>query len=227
MTAAPVRVVIVDFDGVILESNGLKTEGFARVFADFPQHADAMMAFHHANVSMSRYDKFQHLVTQRLGRPADDPLVADLAGRFSAVMMRLIEECPLVPGALEFLAEVSSRVPLFVSSMTPHAELVAILERRGLASSFTGIYGYPPWPKRDVIANVLAERSVPAGEALFVGDSAGDQRVARDAGVEFLARNSGLPFDDPQPRTFPDMSAVLAAVRPRLFRGSSTERGSL
>lgn len=215
MSGTAIRVVIVDFDGVILESNGLKTEGFARVFAEFPDHADAMMAFHHANVSMSRFVKFQHLA-DRLGRGADDPLVEQLADRFSAVMLTLVSTCPLVRGAQEFLADVSARVPVFVSSMTPHDELVTILERRDLARSFTGIFGYPPWPKRDVIQRVLSDGGFAPSEALFIGDSAGDQRVARETGVEFIARDSGLPFDDPQPRTFPDMAAVLAAVYSRL-----------
>ncbi len=218
MTSAPLRLVIVDFDGVILESNGLKTEAFERVFAAFPEHAEAMIAHHHANISASRFQKFQHLVTTYLGRTSDDPLIADLAARFSAIMLELIDACPLVPGALEFLSEVGARVPLVVSSMTPQDELATILNRRGLATSFAGIYGYPPWPKRDVIGRVLSEYACAPADAIFIGDSAGDQRVARETGVEFVARDSGLPFDEPVPAAYSDMSAVLAAVRPRLFR---------
>jgi beta-phosphoglucomutase-like phosphatase (HAD superfamily) len=51
------RVLILDFDGVVIESNDVKKEAFQRVFARFPEHAEAMMAFHHAHVSLSRFAK--------------------------------------------------------------------------------------------------------------------------------------------------------------------------
>jgi hypothetical protein len=53
---------------------------------------------------------------------------------------------------------------------------------------------------------------------LFIGDSAGDQRAALEAGVEFIARDSGLPFDAPRPRAFPDLLQLGEAISDRLPR---------
>lgn len=209
------RAVILDFDGVIIESNDLKTTAFEALFARFPEHAADMVAYHHAHVSESRFKKFTHLVAKRLGRAANDPLIAELADTFSAEMVRLIDHCPVVPGAPEFLSTVSSRVPIYLASMTPQDELRGILERRGLAPLFAAVYGCPPWPKPRAIREVLSLIGTTDG-VIFVGDSAGDQRAALANGVEFLARDSGLPFDTPAPRTHPDMHAVLAAIADRL-----------
>lgn len=210
-----IRAVILDFDGIVIESNALKTEAFASVFARFPEHAVDMLAYHQRYVSESRYAKFTHLVTARLGRPADDPLIAELAESFSKEMLRLIDACPMVPGAAEFLSRVAAAVPLYLASMTPQDELEMILRRRGFAASFTRVYGCPPWPKALAIADILTVIGSADG-VVFVGDSAGDQRASRETGVEFFARDSGLPFEHPKPPTYPDMHAVLAAIAPRL-----------
>ena len=214
-STTPLRAIILDFDGVILESNELKTMAFERVFARFSEYAADMMAYHHAHVSESRFAKFTHLVTDRLGRPPDDPLVAELAGAFSAEMLRLIGACPMVPGAAEFLSAVGARVPLYLASVTPQEELEVILDRRGLSASFARVYGCPPWPKAQAIREILASVGT-VGGVLFVGDSAGDQRAAHETGVEFIARDSGLPFAAPPPRAFADMHGVLAAIAGRL-----------
>ncbi len=218
----PVHTIILDFDGVIVESNDIKTRAFAQVFSRFPEHADAMMAYHEAHVSASRFDKFRHLVTDRLGRPADDPLMDELADAFSEETRKQVIACPMVAGAADFLDTVSARVPVYLASVTPQADLDASLAARGLTRYFTRVYGCPPWTKagaiKDIVGGVgyVGRAGFERVNTLFIGDSAGDQRAALETGVEFLARDSGLPFDDPQPVSGPDMCDLLARVMPRL-----------
>jgi phosphoglycolate phosphatase-like HAD superfamily hydrolase len=213
--ADALRGLILDFDGVILESNHLKTAAFAQVFARFPEHAADMMAYHYAHVSESRFVKFRHLVSERLGRSADDPLVGELADRFSAEMQRQLASCSFVPGAEGFLQTVHGRLPVFLASVTPQDELDALLDARRLTHYFTKVYGCPPWTKPRAVAEVVTASGGPDG-LLLIGDSAGDQRAAAANGIEFLGRDSGLPFDDPRPPAFPDMAAMTRAVAPRL-----------
>lgn len=209
------RAIVLDFDGVVLESNDLKTRAFQSVFGRFPDHAAAMMAYHHAHVSESRFSKFRHLAVERLGRGSDDPVIGELATAFSAEMLRQIETCATVPGIHEFLSAVSGRLPVFLASVTPQHELETILARRGLSAAFTRVYGCPPWTKPRALADIVSGLGSPE-HVLMVGDSAGDQRAARETAVEFIARDSGLPFDDPQPLAFSDMTALLAAISARL-----------
>ena len=203
-----IQVLILDFDGVVIESNEVKTEAFIRVFGRFPEHAEVMMKFHHDHVSLSRFDKFQHLLSL-MGRNDDAGLKEDIAQDFSLRVLEGMMTVPLVSGALEFLRLVTPRMPVYLASVTPAEELVLILKQRELLPWFRGVYGCPPWTKSDAIQNVLSKEGLMPEQALLIGDSAGDQRAAKSCGVEFLARNSGLNFDLPFPRTFMDLNEIV------------------
>jgi phosphoglycolate phosphatase-like HAD superfamily hydrolase len=119
-----------------------------------------------------------------------------------------IQGVPYVAGALNFLEKFSSRLPIYLASVTPAEELDIILDQRGLKTWFREIYGCPPWSKPEAIIDVLSREKVDADEALLIGDSAGDQRAAQKTGVAFLARDSGLDFDTPLPECFRDMNEI-------------------
>lgn len=192
----PLRAVIFDFDGVILDSNDLKTEAFKAVFGRFPEHAQAMMAYHYANISQSRYVKFTYLVQQLLGRAGDTQLVDELADAFAARLQDGMDRCAFVPGAREMLETLGARVPLFLASVTPEPELLRLLHVHRIRHHFTRVFGCPPWTKPEAVREIVREMEGVEGLVL-VGDSAGDQRAAAEAGVEFIARDSGLAFDPP------------------------------
>lgn len=201
------RVLILDFDGVVIESNAVKTQAFQHVFARFPEHTEAIMAFHHAHVSLSRFAKFEHLLAL-MGRADDAALQADIAADFSRRVLEGMMAVPLVPGAETLLRKVKPRLPVYLASVTPEAELALILAKRGLAHWFRDVYGCPPWTKPDAIRDVLAREGVKPRDALLIGDSAEDQRAAQITGVNFLARDSGLSFDAPAPLCFADLNEI-------------------
>lgn len=202
-------LVILDFDGVLVESNNVKTEVFEEVFRSWPEHFDAMMRYHHENVSVTRFEKFRYLQSL-LGAQADSSFLNNIAAEFSRHMLDRMKVIPAVPGSDAFLRAYSVRLPLYLASVTPEAELDAILDLRGLRQFFKGVYGCPPWTKPDAIRDILARENAPAERALFIGDSAGDQRAAGLTGVPFAARDSGLPFDRPPAVVFSDMNQAAA-----------------
>lgn len=201
-----------DFDGVVVESNAVKTEAFEGVFSRFPEYADAMMSFHHEHVSLSRFAKFRHLL-QLMGRSGGAALMTEIAENFSKRVVEGIVRVPLVPGAEDFLSEVTQRLPVYLASVTPAEELALILAQRGLSHWFRDVYGCPPWTKPDAILDVLAREGAQPEDALLIGDSAGDQRAARGTGVGFLARDSGLDFAAPAPMCFSDLHEIKQYIK--------------
>jgi phosphoglycolate phosphatase-like HAD superfamily hydrolase len=183
----PPRSIVLDMDGVVLESTEIKTRAFAQVFAPYPEHVSAIVRFHEAHVGLSRYEKFRIIYRDILGQPLEPAALIELGREFSALVLDEILVCPLVAGAERLLEENASNRLLFVASATPEEELREIIDRRELARFFRGVYGSPA-TKTEILRRILNEHSLQPGELLFVGDSASDLDHAQAAGVEFVGR---------------------------------------
>jgi phosphoglycolate phosphatase-like HAD superfamily hydrolase len=202
-----IELLILDFDGVVIESNDIKTQAFKKIFSQFPQYKDVMMQFHCENISVSRVEKFDYLAAL-MGRGTDSKLKAEMADNFSQYVLEGILTVPLVKGAERFLKMAKSQFPLYLASVTPANELNHILEKRGLLHWFNDVYGCPPWTKANAIRDILSRKSILPGNSLLIGDSAGDQRAALETGVQFIARDSGLKFAERPPLIFLDLNEI-------------------
>lgn len=209
------RAVVLDFDGVLVESTRIKDEAFRRVFSAFPGHAEKAFAFHRRHLTHSRYEKLRYLVEDLLGRTGDRGLVEKLASEFSRLVSQQIVEAPEVPGASEFFRRFSDRVEIFVASVTPQMELEELLRARGWAPHVIQAYGDPPTPKSDAIRRALAEAGCRPDEAIMIGDAPSDLAAAHANGVAFLGRDGGIPFLDAETRLYADLHEIARVVDER------------
>lgn len=208
------RALILDFDGVLVESEGLKTEIFRRLFARYPDHYETMMVYHQQSIAASRFAKFAHLA-QLLGRSNDQSLLDSLAAEFSSLAISQTAACPEVNGSSDFLREFSQRLPLYIASVTSESDLIEIIQRRNWLNYFVKVFGYPPHSKAEAVS--CAAESIHDRSALaLIGDSPNDLQVAVECGIEFIGRDSGIAFPDPRPTLYRDMNEIARVVRTRL-----------
>ena len=203
-----IRAAVFDFDGVIAESAGIKTEAFRRLF-DGDQRA---VEYHVANMGVSRYDKFRHITTEILGRsytPADERRLGE---RFAELVVDAVVRCPFVPGAPVLLERLAAELPLFVASAAPEDEVRRIVSLRGLDALFQGVYGTPA-TKGEILRSIVSERDFDRSEVVMVGDARSDLNGAREAGVRFVGR---VPVGAPDP--FPDEDVPVVADLSELDR---------
>jgi len=190
----PLATLILDFDGVIVESIPLKTAAFRKVFSFAPpEHFDEIIAFHLENGGMSRYDKFRYIYANILHEPLAPEQEERLASEYVGLIFESMLTVPYVKGAEELLEGCSQRLPLYIVSATPEGEMHEIARRRDLTKYFVRIYGSPK-TKAECIREILAETGASSEEALFVGDAPNDWDAARATGVRFVAR---IPPGDP------------------------------
>jgi phosphoglycolate phosphatase len=178
-----IRVAVFDFDGVILESTGIKTRAFAKLF----NGNEDVVAYHLRNEGVSRYVKFQHIHREILGVPYTDAIGDALGEQFSSLVLDEVMSCPFVPGARELLERRKNAARLFIASGTPKAELREIVDARGLGGNFAGVYGTPA-TKAETIERILADERVARDQVIFVGDAMTDLLGAREAQVPFVGR---------------------------------------
>lgn len=187
-------LVVFDFDGVILESADIKTEAFVELFADHPEHQDAILAHHLAHEGISRYKKFEWIHAQLLGAPLSEGESARLGARFSELVLSKVLAAPMVPGALPLLECLSRRMPLAIASGTPESELRSIVEQRQLAQYFTAVRGTPD-TKPQILREQIAAHDLTPQDVLMIGDAQSDFRAAQEVGTRFFARGASGRHD--------------------------------
>ncbi len=189
----PVCALILDFDGVILESVGIKTQAFRELFSFRPDHVDEIVEYHSRNTGVSRFDKFRYIYREILKEPLSEDQFTWLSEQYAGLVVEGVVASPFVHGAREFLEKCSEKIPLFVVSASPREELVSIIGRRGLSPYFRKVYGAPT-RKEQAIREIMAATGSDPEQTLFVGDALNDLKAARDSGVRFAGRQ---PPEDP------------------------------
>lgn len=182
-----ISLIILDFDGVILESVSVKTEAFRRLFEFVPNYVDTIVQFHLDNGGMSRFDKFHYIYDNILNEDLTPSKFDDLSEKFSTIVFKEVIKTPFVPGAWEFLERYHYKIPLYVVSATPENELRQIIQRRGMAHYFKEVFGAPQ-KKSKCIKEILNLTGISPYSVIFIGDAKNDLEAARTAGVRFIGR---------------------------------------
>jgi len=182
-----IQLIILDFDGVILESISLKTEAFRQIFSFTPEHIDEIIQYHKDHGGTSRYDKLQYIYSNILHENLNPQKFEELSNTFSTIVFNKVIKAPFVPGGHEFLESYHSIIPLYVVSATPIKELIQIIQNRGMTHYFRGIYGAPQ-KKLVSIKKILNLTTFPPDSVIFVGDAKSDLEAAREAKVRFVGR---------------------------------------
>lgn len=178
------QTLVFDCDGVVLNSNKVKTDGFYK--AALPYGEDAaleLVKYHVANGGISRYKKFKwflHNVVINKGGPKFEQLLDSYA---SEVHQGLIN-CEIVDGLVE-LREKTNHANWLIVSGGDQQELRDVFAARGLAKLFDGgIFGSPD-SKDEILAREVACNNI-GKRALFLGDSRYDHVASSAANLDFV-----------------------------------------
>lgn len=184
------KLVIFDFDGVIVESNAIKDRAFYTLYLPHGEAAaQRANELHMLNPGASRYEKFAVIHREVLGCEITAKESQALGQEFTALCFEAICACPMVAGAEEFLTTYSKRLTLALASATPEEELVAIVEKRGLSRHFSHTLGKPR-SKTENLHRILACEDLTPDKAVFVGDQPSDRDASCQVGIPFVKRVS-------------------------------------
>lgn len=207
-----IKTIVLDFDGVIVESEEIKNQAFRDVFSDYPQYLDQIMNYHLTHKTTSRYEKFEHIVTQILKETYNETRASEINSRFSPLVRQRIIECPYVHGSEDFLNYFSPTLPLYLVSATPQEELESIVEARMISQQFKKIYGNP-WGKTEAISEIMREEKVSPEAVVYIGDTIDDYKVADQLELLFVGRINQQSFDGLEISAYDDMSQVMACIQ--------------
>lgn len=181
-----ISTAVFDCDGVLLDSNRVKTDAFRDAVAEEASDlVEQFITYHQTHGGVSRYEKFRHFFTEIA--PAEDPdaAVAAALSRYADVVRRALGVCPTIPGVIDCLDALAARgVPMYVVSGGDQTELCEVFAARGLDGYFRRICGSPT-PKRDHM-EALAAADCLVPPVIYFGDARLDLELAEAFGARFV-----------------------------------------
>jgi beta-phosphoglucomutase-like phosphatase (HAD superfamily) len=189
--------LVFDCDGVILDSNRVKSDAFFAVALPFGvDHAQRLLDYHHRHGGVSRNEKFAYFLDELVGIPAEcrAETLERLLGEYGRICARELLSCALIPGVAALLASIPVGVAAYVVTGGAQAEIREVLWQRGLSDHFADILGSPT-SKRDNMKS-LERAGALSGRSLFFGDAALDMQLAEEFGLEFVYVHGASDWPD-------------------------------
>ncbi len=179
------RTLIFDCDGVILDSNSIKTQAFYQATLSYGESmAKAMVNYHTQNGGISRYRKFEHFLQHIVGVTVEPEELNSLLQSYSHLVKDGLLTCDTA-GGLQQLREMLPSTKWLVISGGSQVELREIFKLRGIDHFFDGgIFGSPD-SKIDIFKREFSNANI-SRPCLFLGDSRYDCEVALSYDVDFL-----------------------------------------
>ena len=189
------KTIIFDCDGVILNSNGIKSEAFFNVTKSYGVDlAKAMQDYHIANGGISRYAKFEYFFKEILRSKPADYEVNNLVNLFARQVRDNLLFCDVSDGLKELKNYLKHSKWLVVSGGDQN-ELQEVFGLRGLSEMFDGgIFGSPD-AKEEILEREIANNNI-VTPALFLGDSKYDYSAATGAGLDFMFVSNWTEVDE-------------------------------
>lgn len=173
---------VFDCDGVILDSNIVKTNAFRLALSDEPKNdVDKLIEFHLSNGGITRQKKFEHYFYQ-IKHEHDPQQVISASNRFAKICEKELMEVSFVPGIESFLRRYKK--PSYVVTGGNELEVIKILKHKGVFPYFQKILGNPN--SKDTNMSTLNESNCFKGRGLYFGDAALDYQLATKYGLDFM-----------------------------------------
>lgn len=194
------KTIIFDCDGVVLNSNKVKTQAFYNTALAFGQvAAERLVRYHVKRGGISRYEKFQwfidNLDNEDLVQSNDEPNLDKLLENYGAEVYKGLRNCQIAEGLTELREKTKGSTWLIVSG-GDQTELRDLFAERNIAQFFDGgIFGSPD--SKEVIMNRECEQGNITLPAVFVGDSKYDYTAVESVGdIDFIFVTDWSEFDD-------------------------------
>ena len=178
---ASIRLIAFDFDGVVVETTGLKLRAFTDLFPPDGRIA----AYLASSQGRPRRERFAFVYREILGREYTPDVESELDSRLSIALERGLGLAPLLPAVDVFVRAAAGRWPLVVVSAAPERDVCALLVAHGLNTCFRDVHA-GVGDKAGVLRSIVESEACRVDEVLFFGDTVSDHAAATAVGLRFV-----------------------------------------
>ena len=200
---------IFDCDGVILDSNKLKTSAFSSALPDEPLNLiEEFITYHKKYGGVSRYEKFKYYFEKIKNENKAEMKIEKAVENFAAIVSKELLKCNYVSGVIDFIDILFNQKKfLFVVSGSDENELIQVFNKRGIDYYFKNIYG-SPINKIENTKKVISKMNK-VKKGIFFGDSKSDYDASRKFGLDFVFVKDHSEWKDGYKRNLSEDNLVI------------------
>ena len=196
------KTIIFDCDGVVLNSNSIKTNAFYKLSKPFGDaSAKTLIDYHKNNGGISRYKKFDYFVRNIISNQLDKrneeevkKLIKKLCDEYGEIVIESLSNAEVAIG-LKDLRQKTKNSDWIIVSGGDQKELRLVFEKKNISKYFNkGIFGSPK-SKYEIIEKCLYKKIIDR-PAIFIGDSKLDYKVANYFGIDFVFLSDWSEFEN-------------------------------
>jgi HAD superfamily hydrolase (TIGR01549 family) len=191
----PYNTVIFDCDGVLLNSNLIKSDAFYEAVLPYGKsYAEVFLKYHIENGGISRDKKFEYFLEKIIQLNNSKQHQSDLLEKYSSLVINELINADVTSG-LNSLRQKYIHTKWFVISGGNEEEIKYVFEKKKIAKYFDGgIFGSPK--SKDKIFKELIKSNQIKNPAIYLGDSRYDHQVASKYLLDFMFVYGWTEFDD-------------------------------
>ena len=191
-----------DFDGVILDTEVIKTEGFQIIYPELgTEEKEFIASYHLSHLGVSRFTKFEIFEKHFFDRELTPERKEELSNRFTEFTFKRVVDAPFIPGLHEFLQKNTNHIK-FIASGSWQKELIEIIKKREINSYFDEIGGSPR-SKVEIINEMMQKHQLQPNKVIMLGDAMADYNAAQETEIAFL----GVCYQKQSP--FPENTNIV------------------
>ncbi len=174
-----------DCDGVILDSNSIKTKAFREVLNNENEElVEEFIYYHQKNQGIDRFKKLDFFFNT-IKKDFNHKEYILALKKYSKLCRVNLKKSNLVSGIENFLIDANKKNhSCFVISGSEQNELRNVLKFKKLDKYFKGIYG-SPLSKVENIKKVLLKNYINCND-IFFGDAKSDMKAAEETNLKFI-----------------------------------------
>ncbi|MBF0299211.1 MAG: HAD family hydrolase [Oligoflexia bacterium] len=194
---------IFDCDGVILDSNHIKTTAMKELVSPYGDEVlNEFICFHKLNAGLPRHKKFIHLfenILQIKISSAYEQKLKQILEDFKKITIKQLKITNEIVGFRDYISQLSleskelKKSKKFVVSGAPQSDLDFVLKYKNLDIFFDEIYGSPNTKLENL--NILNSK-YDLSNSIYFGDSMIDYNMAMEFKMDFVFVYGKSEFED-------------------------------
>lgn len=185
------KVIIFDFDGVILDSMKVRDLGFREIFKNYDKDkVERLIEYHRINGGLSRFHKIKYFYNNILEQNINKEKIDKYVDEFSKIMKgELTQQKYIIQDCIQFIHKKNKDYDMHIASGSEEKELQYICEQLGISNYFLSINGSPT-NKNELVNNILIENNYDCRDVVIIGDSINDYEAAVKNNISFIGYNN-------------------------------------